>query len=124
MIKLKPGQPDPEMQAFQKYNLADGPPPLSDLEVQLNKLLVDKQITNPEQRAAALDAIERRDRRAYNQIMWAKTWDPAPAIKDEEIAGYAKRINLIPIEATRNAAHAALEKGERELVNTLLEEKG
>lgn len=73
MIDLKPNQPDGELKAWQPYNLADGPPPLNDLEVQLNEIRI-AELKDPEQRAAATLANQSRDRRVFNRVMrsWQK----------------------------------------------------
>jgi hypothetical protein len=71
MINLEPGQEDGELKAFQPYNLDDGPPPLNDLEVQLNEFLI-ADLTNPEQRAAAHEANQSRDRTVFNHVMKSK----------------------------------------------------
>jgi hypothetical protein len=64
---------DKELDAFQAYNLADGPPPLSDAEVQLNAVLI-AELENPAQREAAEAANLSRDHTVFNHVMASKHW--------------------------------------------------
>jgi len=122
MIKLKPGEPDPEILAFQKYNLADGPPPLNDAEVQLGEFAINDRTKNADQRAAALRALHARDRRSFNAIMAAKDWVAEKPISYDEVAGYSDRIDRIRNQDTRERAHAALRERDRARLDQLLKE--
>lgn len=106
----------------QTFDLNEGVPPLPEDMANFYRQLIPVACKSPEQLAAAKAALKARDAEALSQILGA--WAPVPAIKDDEVERYHGLIDFIPDPSMRTAAYEALEKRDREIVETLIKFKG